>query len=240
MTFEIQSGEPPQTYQIESKRLKLLIDTPKIQEWERLLPSGLFYGVTTNPKLLAQAEEPCTLANIQRLAQAAFQMGVDEIHLQVWGMDAQSMINIGRQLAAIDPRVMVKVPATRPGYQATRILVSEGVNVTLTAMHSAAQALAAIALGARYAVPYLGRMLDADPNALNEVIDMQEILDHHPGRTQILLASIRQIEHIVVLARRGVSVFTLLPPLADQLIDNFLSQRAAEEFEASVKQSLGV
>ena len=223
----------------ESTRFKLLIDTPKIQDWERLLPSGLFFGVTTNPKLMAQAGEPCTLANLQRLAQTAFGMGVEEIHLQVWGMDADSMIRIGRQLAAIDPRVMVKVPATRPGYQATRVLVSEGVSVTLTAMHSAVQVLTAIALGARYAVPYLGRMLDADPNALNEVIAMQEILDHHPGRTQILLASIRQIEHIVELARRGVSVFTLLPPLADQLLDNPLSQKAAAEFEASVQKSLG-
>jgi len=88
----------------------------------------------------------------------------------------------------------------------------------------------------------MGRMLDADPNALNEVAAMQEILDRHPGYTQILLASIRQIErvvHVVEMARWGVSVFTLLPPLADQLLDNPLSQKAADEFEASVQKSLG-
>ena len=230
---------PPPSSLIETSRLKLLIDSPDIIAWQRLLPSGLFYGVTTNPKLLAQAGEPCTVNNLARLSRAAFSLGAGEIHLQVWGLEAEKMIEIGRQLAEIDSRVMVKVPATAEGYRAARLLINQGVSVTLTAMHSAVQVLAAIALGARYAVPYLGRMSDARLDAVAEVIAMQEILEHHPGPTQILLASIRQIDQIVTLARHGVSVFTLLPKLAEQFIDNPLSLRAAEEFEANVSSLAG-
>jgi transaldolase len=218
------------------RSLKILIDSPDVAVWENLLPSGIFYGVTTNPKLLAQSDEPCTVLNLARLAKAAFKCGANEIHLQVWGTEPSEMLEIGRQLASIDSRVMVKVPATRPGYQTSKILVAEGVNVTLTAMHSAEQVLAAIALRVRYAVPYLGRMSDANKDAVAEVIAMQEILDCHPGPTQILLASIRHMDQVTQLARHGISVFTLLPPLAEALVDNPLSKKAAQDFEDSLSK----
>jgi transaldolase len=231
-------SEPPRPFLVETPRLKLLIDSPDPVIWKQLMPSGLFSGITTNPKLLAQAGEPSTVENLTRIAKQAFEHGATEIHLQVWGLEAVTMTCIGRQLASLDPRVMVKVPATPAGYQTARLLIGEGVNVTLTAMHSSVQILAAIALGAHYAVPYLGRMSDAKLDALAEVITMQEILDYHPGPTRILVASIRQLDQVTRLARHGVSVFTLLPPLAKELIDNPLTQMAAEEFEKNAQASM--
>lgn len=218
--------------------LKLLLDSADTTIWQRLLPSGLFYGVTTNPKLLQQAGVACTLENLTRLARTAFEMGAQEVHLQTWGMQEPAMTRTGCQLAAIDPRIMVKVPATPPGYQTARALIAESVGVTLTAMHSASQVLAALALGTRYAVPYLGRMNDAGLDGLAEVIAMQEILDHHPGPTQLLLASLRQLRDVVTLARHGVAVFTLLPTLVESLLENPLTLKASQDFEACVNASL--
>jgi transaldolase len=211
--------------------LKLLVDTADVSEWERLLPSGVFYGVTTNPKLIHQAGLPCTLDSLRGLARAAFGLGANEIHLQVWGTQTEQMLAIGRELAAIDPRVRVKVPGTRAGFPCARALALEGARVTLTALYGAKQTLTAIALGAAYAVPYLGRMNDARMDGIAEVIAMQEIVEQFPSPTRLLVASIRQIEDVVTLARHGVGAFALLPPLAEKLLDHPLSIQAAADFE---------
>lgn len=211
--------------------LKLLVDTADVSEWERLLPSGVFYGVTTNPKLVHQAGLPCTLDSLQKLTETAFSLGANEIHLQVWGTTTGEMLAIGRELAAIDPRVRVKVPGTRLGFPCAKTLAMEGAHVTLTALYAAQQTLAAISLGAAYAVPYLGRMNDADMDGIAEVIAMQQIVQRFPSPTRVLVASIRQISDVVTLARYGVGVFAMLPPLAEALLDHPLSVQAAADFE---------
>jgi transaldolase len=215
--------------------LKLLVDTADVSLWERLLPSGVFYGVTTNPKLINQAGLPCTLETLRDLARSAFALGANEIHLQVWGTDSVEMLARGRELAAIDPRVRVKVPGTRLGFPCARTLANEGANVTLTALYAAQQALAAITLGAAYAVPYLGRMNDAGVDGLAEVFAMQDIVRQFPGRTRVLVASIRQLSDVVILARYGVGVFALLPALAEALLDHPLSIQAAADFEENAR-----
>jgi transaldolase len=217
--------------------LRLLVDTADVSTWERLLPLGVFYGVTTNPKLIHQAGLPCTLETLRSLAQQAFELGANEIHLQVWGETAEDMLALGRRLAALDRRVMVKVPGTRAGMVCTRALVAEGVNVTFTALHASHQALLGTALGAYYVVPYLGRMNDAQLDGLGEVFAMQEMVQALHSPVQVLVASLRQVSDVVALARRGVGVFALPAPLAEALLDNPLSIQAAADFETSVRAS---
>jgi transaldolase len=224
--------------------LKLLVDTADVSIWERLLPTGVFYGVTTNPKLINQASLPCTVKSLHGLARTAFDLGANEIHLQVWGTQTNKMLSIGRELAAIDPRVRVKVPGTRAGFPCAKTLAHEGARVTLTALYAAQQALAAIALGAAYAVPYLGRMNDAKLDGIAEVIAMQEIVTQFTSHTRVLVASIRELEDVVSLARHGVGVYALQPSLAEALLDHPLSIQAAADFEenarlANIRKPLG-
>lgn len=215
--------------------LKLLVDTADVSVWERLLPSGVFYGVTTNPKLINQAGLPCTLDSLRDLARSAFGLGANEIHLQVWGTESSEMLDLGRELAVIDPRVRVKVPGTRLGFPCAKTLAMEGASVTLTALYAAQQMLAAIALGAEYGVPYLGRMKDAGMDGLAEVLAMQDIVRQFPSRTRLLVASIRQLSDVVTLAQHGVGVYALLPPLAEALLDHPLSIQAAADFEENAR-----
>lgn len=216
-------------------KLRLYLDSAVVSDWRRLLPTGLFYGVTTNPKLLYQAGIPCTVQNLADLAGTAFDLMAQEIHLQVWGEDTETMLGLGWELAAIDPRVSVKVPMTRAGILCARQLIEGGNRVTLTAVHATSQLLTAIALGADYAAPYLGRMNDASLNGLDELLAMQQMIRHTASPLRLLVASIRQLSDLTTLARHGLNTFTLLPKLVDELLENSLTIQAAAEFNEKAR-----
>ena len=143
--------------------LRFLIDSADRAAVVRrgLLPLGLFSGVTTNPVLLKAAGVACDLASITRLVNHALDLGAGEVHVQTWGGARDPYVERGRAFAAISPKVAVKIPITAEGAAAAAILRREGARVTMTAVYTVAQALAASALGAEYAAPYLGRMNDA-------------------------------------------------------------------------------
>ena len=219
----------------ESSSLRLYIDSADEKDWRRYLPIGIFYGVTTNPKLLHQAGIGFTIDRLAKLANIAFELGAQEIHMQVWGRETEPMLRIGRELAGIDQRIMVKVPINLAGILCARQLIAEGSNVTLTAVHSAQQVLIAIALGASYAAPYLGRMTDGGLNGIEEVTSMGRIVEVMNSPLRLLVASIRKTADLVTLAGRGLNTFTILPPLIDDLLENELTRKAVVSFEAAVR-----
>jgi transaldolase len=220
-----------------SSDLRLYIDSAEEKDWQEYLSTGIFYGVTTNPKLLSKKGIKFTIDQHQDLAQSAFNFGANEIHMQVWGRETDQMLSIGRELAAIDPRVMVKVPITLAGIRCARQLIEEGHGVTLTAVHSAQQALIAVALGAKYAAPYLGRMTDAGLDGIDEVTSMGRIVASQNSPLRLLVASIRQVSDLTLLAESGLNTFTLLPGIIDDLIENDLTWKAFVSFEDAVRNS---
>ena len=79
---------------------------------------------------------------------------------EVVATDADEMIREGRELAALDEHIVVKVPFTREGVKACKTLSSEGKKVNVTLIFSAAQALLAAKVGATYVSPFVGRLDD--------------------------------------------------------------------------------
>jgi len=218
-----------------NSKLRLYVDSVEEKDWQQYMPTGLFYGVTTNPKLLGAAGVDFQLDRLAKMANTAFDLGANEIHIQVWGRQTAQMLKIGLELAGIDDRVMVKVPINRSGILCARHLIAEGSNVTLTAVHSAQQVLLAIALGARYAAPYLGRMTDGGLNGIETVISMGRMVAAMKSPLRLLVASIRRAEDLVKLAERGLNSFTILPPLIEELLENELTQMAVDSFESAVR-----
>ncbi|MBB5753366.1 transaldolase family protein [Prosthecomicrobium pneumaticum] len=215
--------------------LRLFLDTAEEAAWRAWLPSGLFHGVTTNPTLLAAARKPCSVGEIELLASAAFGLGAQELQAQSWGRTAKALYTNGRALAAIDDRVVVKVPITREGAEAAARLIAEGVGVTMTAVYAAHQGLSAAALGARYVAPYLGRMNDAGRDGFAEIVAMAELMRAAGGATRILVASLRAADDLVRLARAGVDTFTFGPKVAEALFADPLTAAAAEAFEKAAE-----
>lgn len=213
----------------------LFLDTAEIAAWNDWLSKGLFYGVTTNPTLLKRANLPCTLEQLKVLAQAAFERGAQEIHLQTWGTEVEDVARHGCAIAAIDPRVVVKVPITLTGTEAAAQLIQQGIRVTLTGVYAVHQALIAAALKADYAAPYLGRMTDLGQDGRQDIMTMQKDLNGVKSSTKLLVASIRNVDDLTALAQENLDTFTISPAIAEQLFQVEATSNAAEAFEKAAQ-----
>lgn len=213
----------------------LFLDTAETDQWDYWLSKGLFYGVTTNPTLLERAHTPYTLEQLKLLANHAFQLGAQEIHLQTWGTETKSLVQRGEAIAAIDPRVVVKVPSTLTGIDAATQLLHQGIHVTLTGIYAVHQALIAAAINAHFAAPYLGRITDLGQDGRQQIAIMQQGLKGINSSTKLLVASIRSVDDITHLANHGLDTFTLSPAIAEQLFQVEATDQAALAFEKAAQ-----
>jgi transaldolase len=213
-------------------RIRLYLDSAKRSELDDWLATGLFYGVTTNPVVLAQAGIPCQLPALTDFVHHVLEHGIHEVHLQTWGATADLMVDHGRALAAINHRVVVKVPITRTGVAAVRRLRSRDIATTLTALFAPHQALTAAVVGVEYAAPYLGRISDGGRDGHAQVIEMQTILSRLDSSTRLLVASIRSANDIGRLAQAGLDTYTFSAAVAAELFADGETLDAAAAFEA--------
>ncbi len=218
--------------------LRIFLDSADPADWRRFLPLGFFHGVTTNPLLLERAGQPCTVANLRTLAGAALDVGAREIQMQTWGRSPGQMTETGEKLAELaepDLRVVVKIPSTAEGFQVARTLLAKSIPVTLTAVYTPGQVMAAAGLGATYAAPYLGRLQDAGQDGAAVVLTMHDILTRTGSQTRLLTASLRTVKQVVDLAAKGLDTFTFGPGVADQLLVSDLTSTAAIDFQRAAE-----
>jgi len=205
--------------------MKIFIDSGNIKEIENLMPLGIIDGITTNPSLLAK--EPGdyreNLKTICRIVQGP-------TSAEVVALDAEGMIREGRELAALDEHIVVKVPFTREGVKACKALSSEGKRVNVTLIFSAAQALLAAKVGATYVSPFVGRLDDIATSGMGLISDIVAIFENYQFTTEILVASTRGPMHIVEAARLGADICTCPATVIEALFKHPLTDIGLEKF----------
>ncbi|MBK8026873.1 MAG: transaldolase [Chloroflexi bacterium] len=211
--------------------MRWYIDSAHVNTWQEWMPTGLFYGITTNPLLLERALLPCTHEQLASVVKIGFELGAQEMHIQTWGETAAAMANNAERIAGLDPRVVVKVPITREGATCASWLTARGVKTTMTALYAAHQVGTAMALGATYAAPYLGRMDEIGRDGHATVRTMQRMIQAVGSPMRLLVASVRHVSDIAALLQEGVDTFTLAPLLLPHLFSDPATTVAAADFE---------
>jgi transaldolase len=205
--------------------MKLFIDSGNLKEIEALVPLGIIDGITTNPSLLAK--EP---GDYKQILKRICQIVQGPTSAEVVATDAEGMIREGRELAAIDEHIVVKVPFTREGVKACKALSSEGKRVNVTLIFSPAQALLAAKVGAAYVSPFVGRLDDIATSGMELVAQIVEIFGNYPYSTEVLVASTRGPMHIVEAARMGADICTCPAAVIEALFKHPLTDIGLERF----------
>ena len=205
--------------------MKIFIDSGNIKEIEGLMPLGIIDGITTNPSLLAK--EP---GDYRQNLKTICGIVKGPTSAEVVALDAEGMIREGRELAALDEHIVVKVPFTREGVKACKALSSEGKRVNVTLIFSAAQALLAAKVGATYVSPFVGRLDDIATSGMGLISDIVEIFENYQFTTEVLVASTRGPMHIVEAARLGADICTCPAAVIEALFKHPLTDIGLEKF----------
>ena len=214
--------------------MKFFIDTANLDQILAAHELGVLDGVTTNPSLMAK-EGISGKENVLNHYKAICEITDGDVSAEVIATVYEDMISEGEELAALHPRIVVKVPMIKDGVKAIKYFSSKGIKTNCTLVFSSGQALLAAKAGATYVSPFVGRLDDISTDGLQLIGDIRLIYDNYGYKTQILAASVRHALHIVNCAKLGSDVITaplsaitglLKHPLTDSGLATFLADHA--------------
>ncbi len=186
--------------------MKFFIDTANVDEIREANEMGIICGVTTNPSLIAKEGRDFkqVIAEIASIVD-----GPISGEVKATTTDAEGMIKEGREIAAIHPNMVVKIPMTPEGLKAVKVLAAEGIKTNVTLVFSAAQALLAARAGASFVSPFLGRLDDISMPGIDLISDIMDIFMMHDIDTEIIAASVRNPIHVIDCAKAGADIATV-------------------------------
>lgn len=214
--------------------MKIFIDSADLDEIRDAAAMGVLDGVTTNPTLVSRTGRK--LADVIR---DICEIVDGPISAEVTAVDADGIVREGRELAAIHPNVVVKVPLIAEGLKAVRTLTDESIETNVTLCFSATQGLLAAKAGASYISPFLGRIDDIGGDGMELVEQLVTIYQNYDLPTQVLAASIRHPLHVIRAAEIGAHVATLPHKVIGQLLKHPLTDIGLDKFLADAKKSAG-
>ena len=219
--------------------MQFFIDTANLDQIKEAQALGILDGVTTNPSLMAK-EGIAGEENVMKHYKAICDIVEDKVSAEVIATDYEGMIVEGEKLAAIDPKIVVKIPMVKDGIKALKYFSKKGIRTNCTLIFSAGQALLAAKAGATYVSPFVGRLDDISSDGMILIEDIRLIFDNYQYETQILAASVRHPLHIIQCAKIGADVMTgplsaILQLLKHPLTDSGLAQFLADHAKANAK-----
>ncbi|RKQ71006.1 transaldolase [Litorimonas taeanensis] len=205
--------------------MKFFVDSADLNAIAALNDIGLVDGVTTNPSIIAKSGRDFkdVIAEICKITEG-------HVSAEVVATDAEGMIAEGRHLRKIADNVCVKLPLTMEGLKACNTLSREGTPTNVTLCFSPNQALLAAKCGATYISPFIGRLDDITLDGLELIEDIRTIYDNYGFETEILAASIRNVNHVKDCALIGADVITAPPAVIENLSKHVLTDKGLEAF----------
>lgn len=205
--------------------MKIFLDTADVAAIRTYAAWGVVDGVTTNPSLIKKSgrvfeevvEEICSIVD-------------GPVSAEVTALDADGMVEQARPLARIHENVVIKVPLIPEGLKATKRLAAEGVKTNVTLCFSATQALLAAKAGATMVSPFIGRLDDRGVRGMELIEDIVQTYRNYEFETEVLVASVRNVEHVREAGLIGADICTIPPKVLDGMVRHHLTDEGLDAF----------
>lgn len=207
---------------------KIWLDTINVDVVDEAFKKGLCSGVTTNPAILSPSE------NIKKTLKDLLSFQEGPVAVQVTSNNAAQMIEEGKKIHRFSCRLIVKIPVCEEGLIAIAELSKKKIPVMATGILTPLQALLAINAGASYLAPYFSHM---------EKESFEQLITLSMDKIQIVVASIKQLPHVLDIALRNVAFVTIKDDLYKQLAANhegseLLTAKLNQAWQESHKTSI--
>ena len=216
--------------------MRLYLDTADPIDWADLMPTGIFYGITTNPLLTKRLGLNYSEIVWPEMVSKAAELGAKELHIQIYG-DANKALSFAEHVYGLgrssDIECVIKIPLTFEGISLAPKIKEFGAKILMTACYEPKQMITACALKADYVAPYFGRMMDAGLDAMANMQIIEKIA--RKNKCIPVIASLRSAKQVLDIVEIGYNCFTISPEVARDLFYSRLTEEAASAFEAAAK-----
>ena len=213
--------------------MKIFMDTANVEEIKQYVDWGVVYGVTTNPSLIAKSgrTQAEVIPEIAALVSGP-------VSAEVISTECAGMVEEARKLAKIAGNVVIKIPCIPEGLKAVKILSAEGIKTNVTLVFSMSQALLAARAGATFVSPFIGRLDDINQDGVKLVDNIVKAFKLYGIETEVIAASIRNIEHVEKVMLTGCQIATIPTKVLAQMINHPLTDKGLAQFMADYQNSL--
>ena len=216
--------------------MRFFIDTANVEDIRKANDMGVICGVTTNPTLIAKEGRDFKEV-IKEIASIVD--GPISGEVKPTTLDAPTMMKEAREIAAIHPNMVVKIPMTVEGLKACHMCKAEGIKTNLTLIFSANQALLAARAGATYVSPFLGRLDDISMPGIDLIRQIADIFAAGDIDAQIIAASVRNPIHIMDCALAGADIATVPYKVIEQMTHHPLTDQGITKFQEDYRKVFG-
>ena len=185
--------------------MKIFLDTANIEQIRHGVRLGVVTGVTTNPTILSREGK----VDHQKRVKEICSIVPGPVSTEVLSQDSKGMVAEAREIARWAENIVVKIPASLEGVEATSVLAGENIKVKFTLCFTLNQAVLGAAAGAAFISPFVGRLDDIGEDGMEVVADIVEYLDYYRLPAQVIAASIRHSQHCLMAARVGAHIATV-------------------------------
>ena len=215
--------------------MQIFLDTADYRDITDCYETGLVSGITTNPTLVRKSG----VNYFEFIRTLSRDFAFESISAEVDGETADEMLENAKQYIAIGTEVTIKLPLTKEGLIACKILSDEGVKTNVTLCFSTAQAVMTALAGATYISPFVGRMNDNSLSGVELVRSIGGLYATQRVETKVLAASLRDVHHVSRCLLYGADVVTLPVAVFNKMYNHVLTDAGLAIFEKDFKEING-
>lgn len=217
--------------------MEWILDTADLTDIQACLDVYPISGVTTNPSIVKKQGKVDFFEHF-RFIRAAIQ--TRSLHVQVISQDVSGILKEAERIRTrLDDQVYIKVPCTKAGLQAMRLLKAQGYPVTATGIYTRLQAALAIESQVDYMAPYVNRMANLDMDPFENLAFMAQLIAQSNSPTKIVAASFKNLNQVVQAIDSGVHAVTIDPVLLNQIFDHPSIHQAVQDFKQDFEDIYG-
>lgn len=206
--------------------MNIFLDTANIQEirnWSRI---GIIDGITTNPSSLSK--EGGNPTQIIRLICEALPSG--DISVEITETEPERVYRQAHQIAELGENVIVKIPCHLSYYSVIDQLIKEDISINITLVFTLIQALAMCKLKVQFISPFIARWDDIGVGGIHILNEISTMVDEYGYDTQVLAASIRDVNHLRGAIMSGADVVTVAPSVLSKAFHHPLTDNGIKKF----------
>ncbi|KRM97459.1 fructose-6-phosphate aldolase [Liquorilactobacillus aquaticus DSM 21051] len=188
--------------------MEILVDTVNLDQIRRYNETLPLNGVTSNPTIVKKEGKIDFFEHLREIRKV---IGKNKaLHVQVVGSTVDEIVADAHRITTeIDQDVYIKIPTDEKGLAAIKVLKSEGLHITATAIYTVFQGELALAANADYLAPYYNRMQNMNIAADQVIAELAQAIKASKSQTKILAASFHNVEQVTAAIKNGAHAVTI-------------------------------